>query len=151
MGETMVDFGVLSAVRQIICENGIGLLQGLSESSVYVSVPECIPQTWPIIFIELEETWSPSRKLKKAPQAKVAFKVSVLCNNNDGSAAIEISNQISAAIDGVTISLGTENIAVFKFKSSIVDFKKVLKQPRKVEQFYEAIVREAQNAVSTKV
>ncbi|MDR0633093.1 MAG: hypothetical protein LBF84_03055 [Holosporales bacterium] len=145
----MVDFGVLSAVRQIICENGIGLLQGLSESSVYISVPDCVPQTWPMIFIELEETWSPNRKLKNAPQAKVAFRVSILCNNNDGSAAIEISNQINAAIDGLTLYLDKENVAVLKFKSSIVDFKKVLKQPRKVEQFYEAIVRDARSVMST--
>ncbi|MDR3285355.1 MAG: hypothetical protein LBS83_01580 [Holosporales bacterium] len=144
----LVDFGILSAIRQVICDNGIGLERGLKKSNIYIMIPEILPQPWPAVFLELEETWCPSRKIKKAPQARVAFKISVLCNNNDGSAAIEISNQICSALDGLSLLLDEGNIGMLKFKSSIVDFKKVLQIPRKVEQFYDSIIRTAEGIVN---
>jgi hypothetical protein len=148
----MVDYGVLAAVRQLICEKGIGARCGLVSGNVYIMIPEVLPQTWPAVFLELEETWCPNAKAKRAPHARVAFKVSVFCNDSDGAHAIDISNQICSAVNGLDLLLGLEmeNMATFKFKSSVVDFKKVLKQPRKVEQFYEAIIRQAEIAASGK-
>ncbi|MDR0625197.1 MAG: hypothetical protein LBF72_01985 [Holosporales bacterium] len=139
----MVDFGVLVAVRKLICEKRIGAKYGLVGGNIFIMVPDVLPQTWPAVFLELEETWCPNVRSKRVPYARVAFKLSVFCNDNDGAHAIDISNQICSALNGLDLLLDEENLAAFKFKSSVVDFKKVLKQPRKVEQFYEAVIRSA--------
>ena len=143
----MVDYGILEAIRRLICDSIIGIRDGLSDDNVYTSIPEVYPSSWPAIFIELEEAWSPKRKIKNAPHAKISFKVSILCNNKDGDSAINISNEIIAATDGLVLFLDGKNIATFRLKSSILDFKKDKYNPRKVEQFYEAIINSEKSAL----
>ncbi|MDR1908205.1 MAG: hypothetical protein LBQ43_05100 [Holosporales bacterium] len=133
----MVDFGILSAIRQLICSERIGDDYGLLPSSIYVMKPDIAPKKWPAVFLELEESWSTGCM---PGMGSVALKISVLSNSKDGAEALDIANQIRQLIDGSSIEVETCYEATFRMNSSIVDMKKVALAPRKVEQYYEAFV-----------
>lgn len=138
----MVDFGVMTTIRQLICQNKIGFEYGLTPSDIYIMIPDIYPKRSPLVFLELEEAWC-DRKLvtNKNLSAKVMIKVSILSQSNNGIESLDISNKISQMVDGQIIPLNDGNYAIFKLNSSIVDIKKVGDMPRKVEQYYEALIR----------
>ncbi|MDR1598102.1 MAG: hypothetical protein LBR89_04170 [Holosporales bacterium] len=135
----MVDFGILSALRQLIDSEGVGRDYGLSLSSVYIMEPDVAPVDWPAVYLTLEESWS----VGSVPGGTVMFKVSILSNSDDGMEALDIANQIRQLIDGASLEVEMELDATLRMNSSIVDMKKVAMTPRRVEQFYEAFVRSA--------
>lgn len=135
----MVEFGILSAIRQLVCQEKIGCHYGLSKESIYMMVPHIVPNTWPAIFLELEESWH-SNIHTKPKTGKVVLKISILSNSKDGIEALDIANQIRQLIDGISLELKSDYEATFRMNSSIVDIKKIVDIPRKVEQYYEAFI-----------
>jgi hypothetical protein len=134
----MVDFGVLSAIRNLIRSEKVGSNYGLSPKSVYVMEPEIAPSEWPAIFLELEESWSTGRR---PGVGSVSLKISILSNSADGAEALDIATQVRHLIDGASFEVDDSYEATLRMNSSIMDMKKVASAPRKVEQFYEAFVQ----------
>jgi hypothetical protein len=132
----MVDFGVLSAVRELIISEKVGNSYGLLPKCVYIMEPEVAPSTWPAVFLELEESWT-----GKPGMGSVSFKISIFSNSSDGVEALDIANQIRQLVDGASFEVEPDYEATMRMNSSIVDIKKVVSAPRKVEQYYEAFVR----------
>lgn len=134
----MIDFGVLSVIRQLICQEQIGKEHGLQGDNIYIMAPKTIPTAWPIVFLELEEAWGSSKSVSNNhSHARLVIKISVLSASDNGQEAIDIAKQISEMLDGRSLDLLNQMSAMCKLNSSVLDIKKVAKTPRKVEQFYE--------------
>jgi hypothetical protein len=134
----MVEFGILSMIRKLICENGIGGNYGLSLDSVYVMEPVVTPKLWPAIFLDLEESW---RAGVNSNIGKISLKISVLSCSENGQESLDMANQLRQLIDGASFDIEDAFNATLKMSSCVVDIKKVINTPRKVEQYYEAFIQ----------
>ncbi|GHS91568.1 hypothetical protein AGMMS49949_02170 [Alphaproteobacteria bacterium] len=145
----MVDFGVLAALRQWMGQEGVGSEYGLTLENVFVMTPTAVPQKWPSIILELEEVWNQKVRLK-TEGGRVVFKIIIFGNSEDGSEVIDIANCLQQLLDGISFSLPPSYEVTFRMNSSVLDFKKVINSPRKVEQRCEAFVRKRQTAAKNK-
>jgi hypothetical protein len=136
----MVDFGILSTLRNLICSDEMIRAYGLFPENIYISPINFVPGNWPAVFIELEEIWNQNSK-KKESSSRVVLGLSILSNKEDGLESLNIANCICRLIDGISFDLRGGYEATFRMKSSVVDLKKTENAPRKVEQCYEAFVK----------
>lgn len=135
----MVEFGVLSAIRSCLAEEGIGEAYGLSADRIYVMTPQGQIAKSPVVILDLEETWMPSAS-GHPDFGKVTLKISILSDSHDGSESLEIAKQICQRLDGATLAVEGPCEATLRMGSSVLDMKKVQDSPRRVEQYYEALV-----------
>ena len=137
-----VDYGVMKSVRDLFIQKSIGIVQGISDENILIMTPPEPQKNGSVISIELEGTWSPYRKMPDR-HAQVCFKIMILSDHDNGEDSIVISRQINRILDKEILPLTRQKEAFLNLRSSIVEFKKAPGQPRKVELFYEAIVRKA--------
>ncbi len=135
----MVEFGVLAAIRSYLVEEGVGESVGLSLDNIYVLTPREMTQSGPAVILDLEEAWAPSASLH--PHfGKVTLKISILGDSDDGSESLTIAKELSHRLDGATLSVNDACEATLRMGSSVLDLKKVKDAPRRVDQYYEALV-----------
>ncbi|MDR2464064.1 MAG: hypothetical protein LBD36_00385 [Holosporales bacterium] len=134
----MVEFSILSVIRELIGKKGIGKSYGLSLESVYVMEPVIIPRLWPAIFLDLEESWLAG---VNSNIGRMSLKISVLSNSADGRESLDIANQLCQLFDGSSLDIEDTFNATLKMNSCVVDIKKLVNTPRKVEQYYEALIQ----------
>lgn len=135
----MVEFGVLAAIRSCFSEEGIGADFGLVADHIFVMQPQGTVPPGPVVIIDLEEAWTPSASLHP-DFGKVTLKISILGDSSDGAESLSIGQQIQQRLDGSTLSVDGSCEATFRKGSSVLDMKKSTHSPRRVDQYYEALV-----------
>lgn len=138
----MVEFGVLSAIRSCLAEDEVGESHGLSADHIYVMAPQGPVSSGPVVVLDLEETWTPSAS-GHPDFGKVTLKISILGDSQDGSESLAIGKQIQQRLDGATLAVDGACEATLRMGSSVLDMKKAKDSPRRVEQYYEALVHKS--------
>lgn len=131
----MADFGVLSAMRDLLSKEESLQQSGVSEN-IHFAIP---PKTdLPLILLELEEIWT-SRCLSQA-NAKLKLKASIFCQTPSGSKSTQIASAIHQFIDGKILALKNGKKGIIRIAESIIG-RAAANKPRDVQQYYEILVR----------
>lgn len=134
----MIDFGVLSAVRNALSEQNSGDAMQLPAANIYLTALPPAPDTWPLVLIELEELWGNRSTLANYnARARLLIKISIFSNTPSGGDSLEVANHVSWRLNGQSLLLADENAAMCKLQSSVLDLKKKADEPRKAVQYYE--------------
>lgn len=136
---TMADFGVLSAIRDMLKMQFSTDEQKIGDH-IHINYP-AKTSTFPMVVLELEEVWTSLALGKHSPRARLKLKARTLSNKLSGKESITISEKLRGSIDGKTIQLEDGKIVTLRLENSIVDIPTNLNKTRNVQQVFEAIVR----------
>jgi len=136
---TMADFGVLSAIRDMLKMQFSTDEQKMGDH-IHINYP-AKTSTFPMVVLELEEVWTSLALGKHSPRARLKLKARTLSNKLSGKESITISEKLRGSIDGKTIQLEDGKIVTLRLENSIVDIPTTLNKTRNVQQVFEAIVR----------
>ncbi len=136
---TMADFGVLSAIRDMLKMQFSTDEQKMGDH-IHINYP-AKTSTFPMVVLELEEVWTSLALGKNSPRARLKLKARTLSNKLSGKESITISEKLRGSIDGKTIQLEDGKIVTLRLENSIVDIPTNLNKTRNVQQVFEAIVR----------
>lgn len=136
---TMADFGVLSAIRDMLKMQFFTDEQKMGDH-IHINYP-AKTSTFPMVVLELEEVWTSLALGKHSPRARLKLKARTLSNKLSGKESITISEKLRGSIDGKTIQLEDGKIVTLRLENSIVDIPTNLNKTRNVQQVFEAIVR----------
>lgn len=133
----MADYGVLSALRQLI-SSAEDIIQCGMADKVHLALP---PGTnYPIVLLELEEIWTSLKLGEDCGHARLKLRTSVMNNGATNRENLGIADAIRQAVDGKTIKVDEDMRATIKLSSSIIDLP-LKNGPKTVQQFYEVLVR----------
>jgi hypothetical protein len=133
----MVDFGVLSAIRELIKTQ---IINDDVHDQIHISHPTQT-SAFPMVVLELEEVWTSMALGKNSPRAKLKVKAQTLSNKPSGKESITIAEKLRGLIDGKTFRLENGSLVTMRLQNCIVDIPTSLNKTRNVKQYFEAIVR----------
>jgi hypothetical protein len=136
-GNIMADYGVLSAMRSLIAEDGDIKSKGLSDK-IHLAVPP--KSDLPLVLLELEEIWTSLRLGSETGHARLKLKASIMNNSVNNREVLSAAESIRQIIDGRTIVLKEGMKATIKLANSIIDLPTNV-GPNNVQQYYEVLVR----------
>ncbi len=133
----MADFGVLSALRQILIEDeSIKKLE--FGGNIYLAIP---PQAnLPLVVLELEEVWTSMRLDQHHANARLKLKASIFSNVPTGRESLNMAEAVREAVDGKTINLKEGKKGIVRLSGSMMDIAAANK-PRNINQYYEVLIR----------
>ncbi len=135
----MADFGVLSAIRELLKTERDIVSEGVSEQ-IHISYPSKT-SIFPMIILELEEVWTSMALGKNSPKARLKLKAQTLSDKPSGKESITIAEIMRGLIDGKTIRTENGNLVTLRMENCIVDIPTSINKTRNVKQYFEAIVR----------
>lgn len=135
----MIDFGVLTAIRDILTTHNTIPSEEHSDN-IHISYP-AKTAIMPMVVLELEEVWTSLALGQNSPSAKLKLKAQTLSDKMTSKESLTISEKVRALIDGKTISLEDGKSVTLKLENSIIDIPTEIHKTRNVKQFFEAIVR----------
>lgn len=135
----MADFGVLSAIRDLLKTEEEIVSEGIS-NQIHISYPTK-SSLFPMIILELEEVWTSLAYGKNSPKARIKLKAQTLSDKPSGKESITIAEKIRGLIDGKTIRTDNGNLVTLRMENCIVDIPTTINKTRNVRQYFEAIVR----------
>lgn len=135
----MADFGVLSAIRDLLKTEGDIVSEGVS-NQIHISYP-AKTSIFPMIVLELEEVWTSLAMGKNSPKARIKLKAQTLSDKPSGKESITIAEKVRNIIDGKTIRMENGNLVTLRMENCIVDIPTAINKTRNVKQYFEAIVR----------
>ena len=135
----MIDFGVLSAIRDLLKAQQELIIEGVAEQ-IHTSYPTKA-LLFPMVILELEEVWTSVALGKNSPHAKLKLRAQTLSNKPSGKESITIAEKVRSLIDGKTLRLANGNLVTLRMENCIVDIPTSLNKTRNVQQYFEAIVR----------
>lgn len=135
----MVDFGVLSTIRDMLKTQNSIMAEGISDQ-IHISYPTN-SSTFPMVILELEEVWTSLALGKNSPRAKLKVKAQTLSDKPSGKESITIAEKVRGLIDGKTFRLENGSLVTMRLQNCIVDIPTSLNKTRNVKQYFEAIVR----------
>lgn len=136
---TMADFGVLSAIRDML-KMQLSTDDHQIGEHIHINYP-AKTATFPMVVLELEEVWTSLALGKHSPRARLKLQAKTLSNKLSGKESITIAERLRGSIDGKTIQLDDGKIVTLRLENSIVDIPTMLNKTRNVQQVFEAIVR----------
>ena len=135
----MADFGVLSAIRDLLKTEGDIVSEGIS-NQIHISYPTKT-SIFPMIILELEEVWTSMALGKNSPKARIKLKAQTLSDKPSGKESITIAEKVRCLIDGKTIRMDNGQLVTLRMENCIVDIPTAINKTRNVKQYFEAIVR----------
>ncbi|MCX7343644.1 MAG: hypothetical protein NT128_05835 [Proteobacteria bacterium] len=135
----MADFGVLSAIRELLKTERDIVSEGVSEQ-IHISYPSKT-SIFPMIILELEEVWTSMTMNKNSPKARLKLKAQTLSDKPSGKESITIAEKLRGLIDGKTIRTENGSLVTLRMENCIVDIPTSINKTRNVKQYFEAIVR----------
>lgn len=133
----MADYGVLSAVRELIASDDGVIKFGLGEKVLLAIPPKSEP---PLILLELEEIWTSLKLGMDCGHARLKLKASIMSKNPTNRESINAADNIRQAVDGKTINVNENMRATIRLSNSVIDIP-VKNGPKTVQQYYEVLVR----------
>lgn len=135
----MVDFGVLSAIRDLLKTEGT-IVDGGKHEQIHISYPTKT-LIFPMVILELEEVWTSMALGKNSPRAKLKLKAQTLSDKPSGKESITIAEKVRSLIDGKTIHMENGSLVTLRLENCVVDIPTSINKTRNVRQYFEAIVR----------
>jgi len=133
----MADYGVISAVRNMIANAQEIVQLGLSQKVHCAIPPKAEP---PLVLIELEEIWTSLKLGKDCGHARLKVKASIIGNTPTQKDSLKIADQIRSQMDGKTIKVDDDMRATIRLSNSIIDLPTKVGH-KSVQQYYEVLVR----------
>lgn len=133
----MADFGILSAVRQLLINEGQIKEDGIEEN-VHFSVPSCAQL--PLVLLELEEIWTTMPLGQQAANTRVKLKASIFGKASNNRESMNLATNVRQTIEGKILDLKNGKKGVVKLSRNIVDMPQTHKS-KSVQQYYEILVR----------
>lgn len=136
-GNKMADYGVLSAIRNLISSDDNIIEYGLDEK-VHLAIPP--KSELPLVLLELEEIWTSLKLGMDCGHARLKLKASIMSNHPTGRESITLADNIRQVMDGKTVEVEQNMRATIRLSNSVIDLP-VKNGPRMVQQYYEVLVR----------
>lgn len=135
----MADFGVLSAIRELLKTERDIVSEGVSEQ-IHISYPSKTSM-FPMIILELEEVWTSMTMSRNSPKARLKLKAQTLSDKPSGKESITIAEKVRGLIDGKTIRTENGCLVTLRMENCVVDIPTSINKTRNVKQYFEAVVR----------
>ena len=137
MSNLGADFGVLSAVRQLLGADENFRQAGVSEN-IHLAVPPAV--NFPLIVLELEEIWTSMFLSTNSANTRLKLKASIFSKAPNGRESLDLSAGVRRVMDGKVLELKNGKKGMMRLAENIVDMPAANK-PRNVNQYYDVLIR----------
>ena len=136
MRKLMSDYGLLEALREVLCLNDTLKNAGIHQR-IYFKLPP--KPTYPCLLLEIDSMWEDENAGSNQAVARIDFRVTLMTQAHMSNSSSIIRETVDNLIDAHSLRLSCEFLANFRKTGNVIDLPMV-KSPRTFQQFYQAIV-----------